>query len=378
MLDRLRDIERELGIAPQVARTLSAGIIREEVQGDSGDLTQVLPTTMTAPTTAVGDIDNATRLRTATKRRSKKGGWLMALVLLLAALAAGVGWWFGSGPGSQVAIADVSGRSFAEAQQILAEQSFQAVQKDVYDLDVAPGVVVGTEPGAGSRLDKDAHGRSARLAGPAAADRAGTGRSDGRRCPRHPAGDQCAGGRSRSGVLHGCRRGHGHLRRGQPARGRRPGGLHAGVHPLEGDTATLSVSLGPVPDVYGESVDSATAILADSGLSVAGTQEEFRDDLDAGQVVYIAEREGGGSWQPGESVTLVVSAGPPLFPVPDIVGLTRDQAKAALTDAGFEYEYATLWDAVLDEITEVESQVPAAGTQHAEGTVVSFRINGAF
>ena len=114
------------------------------------------------------------------------------------------------------------------------------------------------------------------------------------------------------------------------------------------------------------------------GLSVAGTQEEFRDDLDAGQVVYIAEREGGGSWQPGESVTLVVSAGPPLFPVPDIVGLTRDQAKAALTDAGFEYEYATLWDAVLDEITEVESQVPAAGTQHAEGTVVSFRINGAF
>ena len=32
MLDRLREIERELGIAPQVARTLSAGIIRDEVQ----------------------------------------------------------------------------------------------------------------------------------------------------------------------------------------------------------------------------------------------------------------------------------------------------------------------------------------------------------
>jgi len=31
-----------------------------------------------------------------------------------------------------------------------------------------------------------------------------------------------------------------------------------------------------------------------------------------------------------------------------------------------------------DEITEVESQVPAAGTEHPRGTVVSFRINGAF
>jgi serine/threonine protein kinase len=66
MLERLREIERELGIAPQVARTLSAGIIREEVAGDSGDLTQVLPAAMTGPTTAVDDVDNATRLRTAT------------------------------------------------------------------------------------------------------------------------------------------------------------------------------------------------------------------------------------------------------------------------------------------------------------------------
>ena len=378
MLDRLRDIERELGIAPQVARTLSAGIIREEVQGDSGDLTQVLPTAMTAPTTTVGDTDNATRLRTATKRRSIKGGWLMAVVLLLAALAAGVGWWFGSGPGSQVAIADVSGRSFAEAQQILAEQSFQAVQKDVYDLDVAAGVVVGTEPGAGSRLEKDATVEVLVSQGP------------------QPQTVQALAGLTAAdarGILQGIK-----VQVTDPdleyftdaasgtviyvAVSPRAGGdtvdCTQGCNLLEGDTATLSVSLGPVPDVYGESVDSATAILADSGLSVAGTKEEFRDDLDAGQVVYIAEREGGGSWQPGESVTLVVSAGPPLFPVPNIVGLTRDQAKAALTDAGFDYEYATLWDAVLDEITEVESQVPAAGTQHAQGTVVSFRINGAF
>ena len=163
-----------------------------------------------------------------------------------------------------------------------------------------------------------------------------------------------------------------------PRAGGDPVDCTQGCTALEGDTATLSVSVGSLPDVSGRDVESATEELADVNLSVAGTAEEFSDDFDAGEVIYVADREGGGSWRPGDSVTLVVSAGPPLFAVPNIVGLTRDQAKAALTEAGFDYEYATLWDAVLDEITEVESQVPAAGTEHPRGTVVSFRINGAF
>jgi beta-lactam-binding protein with PASTA domain/tRNA A-37 threonylcarbamoyl transferase component Bud32 len=378
MLERLREIERELGIAPQVARTLSAGIIREEVAGDSGDLTQVLPAAMTGPTTAVDDVDNATRLRTATKRRSVKGGWLLALVLLLAALAGGLGWWFGSGPGSQVMVADVATLTFEQAQQRLAEDSLVAVAENVYDLDVAPGLAVGTDPPAGSRLDKNATVAVLISQGPqpqTVQALAGTTAADARGILQainltvsDP--DQEYFTDEPEGTVIGVSV--------TPRAGGEPVDCTQGCNALEGDTATLSVSVGPVPDVYGQSVDAATAALAEKGLSVAGTADEFRDDLEAGLVVYIAERDGGGNWRPGESVTLVVSAGPPLFPVPNVVGLTRDQAKAALTDAGFDYEYATLWDAVLDEITEVESQVPAAGTQHPKGTVVSFRINGAF
>ena len=151
-----------------------------------------------------------------------------------------------------------------------------------------------------------------------------------------------------------------------------------GCTALEGDTATLSVSVGPVADVTGESVDSATAILADQGLSVAGTFEETSESLDAGQVIAVADREGGGSWRPGDAVTLIVSSGPPLFPVPDVLGLTRDQAKAALTTAGFEFEYNTFWDVVIDEATVVDGQDPAAGTERPKGTVVSMTISGSF
>ncbi|MEV8369755.1 Stk1 family PASTA domain-containing Ser/Thr kinase [Microbacterium sp. NPDC064584] len=378
MLDRLREIERELGIAPQVARTLSAGIIREEVAGDSGDLTQVLPAAMTGPTGAVEEADNATRLRTASRRRSRRGAWLVALVLLLAGLAAGAGWWFGSGPGSLVGVPDVSGRSFAEAQTILAERGLQAVQQDVYDIDIEAGLVVGTDPPAGSRLDKDASVSVLVSQGP------------------QPQTVQALAGVAANearGILQAI-----NLTVAEPdqefftdaAEGSvigvsvapRAGGdavdCTQGCTVLEGDTATLSVSVGPVPDVSGMGVDSATVTLGDKGLTVAGTVEEPSDSFDAGSVIRLADRDGGGNWRPGESVTLVVSSGPPLFPVPNIVGMTRDEAKKTLTDAGFDFEYATLWDAVLNEITKVESQVPAAGSERAKGTVVSFRIQGAF
>jgi beta-lactam-binding protein with PASTA domain/tRNA A-37 threonylcarbamoyl transferase component Bud32 len=378
MLDRLREIERELGIAPQVARTLSAGIIREEVAGDSGDVTQVLPSTMTAPTTAVDDADNATRLRAATKRRATKGAWLVAVVLLLAALAAGAGWWFGSGPGSQIAVADVSGRSFAEAEQILAEQSLQAVQSDVYDRDVPAGVVVGTDPPAGSRLDKDATvavqvslGPQPQtvqaLAGTSAADARGILQSVNLTVAEP---DEEFFADADAGTVLGVTI--------APRAGGEAYDCSEGCTALEGDTATLSVSVGPVADVTGESVDSATAILADQGLSVAGTFEETSESLDAGQVIAVADREGGGSWRPGDAVTLIVSSGPPLFPVPDVLGLTRDQAKAALTAAGFEFEYNTFWDVVIDEATVVDGQDPAAGTERPKGTVVSMTISGSF
>ncbi len=304
MLDRLREIERELGIAPQVARTLSAGIIREEVAGDSGDLTQVLPSTMTAPIAAVDDTDNATRLRAATKRRSAKGAWLMAVVLLLAALAAGAGWWFGSGPGSQVVVADVANLTFEQAQQRLAEDSLQAVQKDVYDLDVAPGVVVGTDPPAGSRLDKDAtvevlvsQGPQPQtvqaLAGAAAADARGILQAI-----------NLHGGRAGSGVLHGCRRRDGLERHGDPEGGRRRVRLLAGLHGARGrhrDAVGLASAL--CPTCTARSVDSATAHPRGQRPLGRGTYEEFRDDLEAGLVVYIAEREDGGDWRPGDAVT---------------------------------------------------------------------------
>jgi serine/threonine-protein kinase len=371
MLDRLREIERELGIAPQVARTLSAGIIREEVAGDSGDLTQVLPSTMTAPTTTVDDADNATRLRTATKRRSRKGAWLVALVLLLAGLAAGAGWWFGSGPGSQIAVPDVAGRSFAEAQQILAEQSLQAVQADVYDIDAPGGVVVGTDPAAGSRLEKDATVSVLVSLGPqpqTVQALAGTTAGDARGILQsinltvaEPDQEFFTDAEAGSVIAVSI----------APRAGGDQFDCTGGCTALEGDTAILSVSVGPVPNVFGETVESATQILAEKNLSVAGTFEEYRDDLEAGLVVYVAQREGGGDWRPGESVTLAVSRGPEPVEVPDVVGDSVSDAVAELEGVGFQVGGLDGVLPIFWDIYRVNGTSPAAGELAVPGSTVT-------
>src|SRR5690349_14970517 len=97
MLDRFREIERELGVQPQVARSAPTSVIRDE-GGAQTELTKVLPSAITGPMAAIDDVDNASRLRTEMRKRARKGGWLFALVVVLAVLAAAVGWWFGSGP----------------------------------------------------------------------------------------------------------------------------------------------------------------------------------------------------------------------------------------------------------------------------------------
>lgn len=371
MLDRLREIERELGIAPQVARTLSAGIIREEVAGDSGDLTQVLPSTMTAPTAAVDDTDNATRLRAATKRRSAKGAWLMAVVLLLAALAAGAGWWFGSGPGSQIPVPDVANLTFEQAQQRLAEESLQAVQRDVYDIDVAPGVVVGTDPAAGSRLDKDAtvevlvsQGPQPQtvqaLAGASAADARGILQAINLTVaePDQEFFTDVAAGTVLSVTV-------------TPRAGGDAFDCSQGCTALEGDTASLSVSVGALPAVFGETVESATRILQDNNLSVSGTYEEFRDDLEAGLVIYIAQREGGGDWQPGDSVPLAVSKGPEPVEVPDVVGDSVSDAVAELEDQGFSVAGLDGVLPIFWDIYRVNGTSPGPGELAAPGSTIT-------
>jgi beta-lactam-binding protein with PASTA domain/tRNA A-37 threonylcarbamoyl transferase component Bud32 len=373
MLERLREIERDLAITPVVTRTAPIGALRDEGI-PSGELTAVIPTTGAVPTRAVEEVDNATRLRRAMKRRQTKGAWIVAVVVLLAALAAGLGWWFGSGPGSMVAVADVSGLTFAQAQERLAEDSLVAVERGQSSIDVEAGLAIGTEPTSGARVDKDSEIVVLVSLGPAEAQLGSMlGKDKTEVAGLLDAQEIAVDGERvfytdtpRDGIV-------GVMIHPRDGSEDVPCGEGCTVH--QGDTATLWVSLGPLPSVRGQEVETARATLTDAQLEVSEEViEEASDDIAEGLVIGTTEREGGNWWRPGDKVTLIVSSGPPLFEVPDVVGQTRDGAIATLEEAGFQVDYSALWAPFPDEVTEVASSDPAAGSMLVKGTRIYIEI----
>jgi serine/threonine-protein kinase len=106
----------------------------------------------------------------------------------------------------------------------------------------------------------------------------------------------------------------------------------------EGSSIAIAISKGPppvpVPNVAGASSSyaSATAALQGDGL-VPVESQQFSTSVPAGQVVGTNPPVGT-TVPHGSTVTVVVSDGPPLVAVPDVIGDSAAQAEAALQGAG--------------------------------------------
>ncbi|AZH78919.1 serine/threonine protein kinase [Microbacterium sp. Y-01] len=375
MLERLRAIERELGIAPATARATAP----QQSQSDSGDLTKVMPGTMviadpTAP--APVTVDNATLLRRRASKRRARGAFLLTLVLLLAVLAGGVGWWFGSGPGSLVAVPGVAGGTYDEAAAALTEAGFVPSQKDQFSIDIDKGTVIETDPAEGTRLDKGDPVTVIVSAGPAnhTLD-ALNGRAE------QDARDYLASlnvnvaekslvlfSDADAGIVINAYV--------TPRAGGDAYACGEGCEVFEDDSVELYVSAGAFPDVSGMSVDEARSTLTDKGLVVGDDpQYVFSDNTDRDIVIGVADRAEEGNWRPGDNVQLIVSKGPELFPVPDVSGKTLNEAKRILSDAGFKATYAAWGDLPgFAEMATVTGQDPGSDKSLPRSGTVNLSI----
>jgi len=108
----------------------------------------------------------------------------------------------------------------------------------------------------------------------------------------------------------------------------------------KGSVVTVVVSDGPtpviVPNVIGKSADEARAVLEGAGFAVK-TAEEFSDTVDKGNVVR-QDPVTGAEAVPGSEVTVVVSKGPNRVVIPDVRGLTVEEATKKIEAAGFEVD----------------------------------------
>ncbi|MGY1551937.1 Stk1 family PASTA domain-containing Ser/Thr kinase [Microbacterium sp. A588] len=383
MLDRLREIERELGVSPMATTTATVPL---RSQSDSGDLTKVMPTTMafddptgpvaTAGTAVQQPIDNATLLRRRSSKRRARGAFLLTLVLLLAVVAGGVGWWFGSGPGSLVAVPSVAGKTLEQATALLADEELVAVPGERSSVEVPAGTVIDSDPGAGERLDKGASVTVFVSTGPTLHTIEPLNGKTEEEARQYLAelnvnvADETLELYSDAAddiVINAFV---------TPRAEGEPYICGEGCDLFEDDSVELYVSLGGLPDVVGMSADDAVAALAEKEISVSEQVEEFSNDVEAGIVISMAEREGGGNWRPGDSTRLVVSKGPQLFEVPNVVGLTRDEAAQVLRDNGFSPTWNKLWSALANGNTEVTGTDPASGSMRRASTEVYMQIRG--
>ena len=219
--------------------------------------------------------------------------WLI-LLLILALLAAGAGWFFGLGPGALATVPDLRNKTVAQAQSLLQAQGFSFTSRDVNDDTVQQGLVVTSDPGPRTQQ-----------------------------------------------------------RRFQPV--------------------TLLVSKGPVlypvPKLVGGTLDQAKTALNGAKLALGNVTEQYDEQNPAG--VVVGQDPAPGTQQRGATpINLAVSKGPTPIPVPNVVGRVKDDAVKALQDLGLNPQVAP--DAVFDRkipAGSVVSQNPADGTLTKGGTV---------
>ena len=308
-------------------------------------------------------------LARAARPRRRRGWILLAVVLVLAGLAAGAGWWFGAGPGAQATIVDVRGLSTDEAVLALEEQgvTVDSERGEIFDPEVPLGMVAGTDPPAGEVVARDAPVRiilslgrettivptvvgapetDARLA----LEQAGLIAADDT-IPQFDAG--VADGSVIALVA--------------LAEDSTETAVADGSDSFVGTTLSLIVSAGPLPEVVGLPATDAIREFENRGLAAAvGGESVFSNDIGVDGVVSVAGPEG--AIRPGASFTFTVSKGPDLVTVPDVVGLTINAAIAVLSDAGFDVDVDSnvpqsfLWDIVEVQSVDPKSEQVLRGT----------------
>lgn len=132
-------------------------------------------------------------------------------------------------------------------------------------------------------------------------------------------------------------------------------------------------SPGTIPRVANKTVAEAQQLLGNAGFQ-STTKDVFDDDIRAGLVVGT-EPEAGREIRKFQPVSLFVSKGPQLFPLPGMSGKSLDEAKNELNGAEMALGTVTETFSETDPAGTVLAQDPAAGTPARRGTPVSLTVS---
>ncbi|MBL1097010.1 Stk1 family PASTA domain-containing Ser/Thr kinase [Streptomyces coffeae] len=159
-----------------------------------------------------------------------------------------------------------------------------------------------------------------------------------------------------------------------------PQGSVLSTSPREGavrrpDTpVSLVVSKGPeidIPDVVGDTLDDARSELLDEGFKVKIDKQRVFSDEDKGAV---AKQSPGDTGAKGDTVTLTLSKGQEMIEVPDVEGMSIDDATTKLEDKGFQVDV----DKPVFGGDTIKDQSVDGGDKAPKGSTITIEVEGIF
>ena len=300
--------------------------------------------------------------RPAAPRKSHRGRAAAVIILVLALLLGLGGWYVGAGPGSKVPVPDVVAKTTAAATQILQSKGLHAKGTPVFSETAAIGTVVSSDPAPGQSIAK--HGTVSldiskgpeRYPVPKVTNLSRQAAEDALAKTKLTLGEvtQQYSDTVKTGLVISSDPG--------------AGTLLAPTKPVD-----LVVSKGPAPvqlgDWTNQPATQATSSLQQAGLTVKSTQK-YNQTVPSGDV--ISQTPDPGTVHRGDTVTLVVSKGPPLVVVPDVTGKSVEQARKILRAAGFQVQVTHVFPWIVGG--NVVAQSPNGTSQAPKGSTVNVAI----
>lgn len=298
-------------------------------------------------------------------RRTRRRAVLGAGVLVL--LAGGVtgAWYFGIGPGRRVTVPDIAGLSEEQARDTLvgAELEWGSPGRDYSDTVPAGSVISATPaPGSSVRVGTAITAVISRgVEQKKVPDVVGKPQAEAEKAVEEAglsvgavtedfSDDVAAGAIISSSPASGEMVNHSSAVAMVVSKGRRP---------------------ATVPDVTGKSLEEATAAIQEAGLTLSGSTEAFSDDVAAGLIISSDPAARAEGYFYGDSVSVVVSKGPEMVTVPEVVSKSEADAKAALEAAGLVVSVNRILGGFFGTARSTD---PAAGTSVRKGSTVTLYV----
>lgn len=363
--------DAQLDIVPPEAKELPAG---GAGAGDGSERTDVIPRTDDAELNRTSRLEvpsdeQTTRLRPVPAAAPRGGllqrrrlATLIAAVLLVLGAGAGV-WYINFGQFTTVpAVLDMTQ---AKAEKTLRDDGLGVKVVRGFSSNVERGHVMKTDPGNGKQIRGTGTVTLTISRGPnivTIPDLSGTPVADAKRKLRD------------RGLIPGTvtRDFNDEVAKGSVIRTDPPAGTKRRPDTAVGLTISRGTSI-EVPGVLGNDRTDAIAALRAAGLQVRFADQPVFSTQDKGTVARQTPDEGGKLGK-GETVTLTLSKGPEMIPVPDVTGKNVDDAKKQLMDLGFQVEVKKPF---LFPQDTVESQSVDPGKKAPKGGTVTIELKGA-